>query len=113
MPPDNEHINPAIFAASTRALLTEDPRRYRSFGQYWFFVKALLKRFYDRHQMPMLGNYEDPTVNARLPDGLSVWDMMERAVAEYATNAGYRMGSPMVEDDEGETFLISDPDVEG
>lgn len=111
MPP--KAIDPAKFARSVRALLDEDPFRYRNFGAYWFFVKALLKRFYDRHDMPILGDYEDRSVNARMPDGLNAWELMERAAAEYAHNAGFNLGQSTVEDDDGERFTLRDTDIEG
>jgi hypothetical protein len=106
-------MDPAKFAKSTRALLDEDPRRYRNFGSTWFFVKALLKRFYDRHEMPILGDYEDASVNARIPAGLNAYEMMERAAEEYAQNAAFNLGSGWVEDDDGARFLLLDTDVEG
>jgi len=107
-------VDPKTFAESVRALLTEDPRRYRNFGQWWFFVKALLRRFYDRHNLYFLaGHYEDPTVNARLPGGMDAHEMMAAASAEYAENASLNLGRNEVVDDEGEFFIILDPDVEG
>lgn len=108
MPPD-----PAVFAASTRALLDEDPLRYRNFGGYWWFVKALLKRFYDRHAMPLLGDYEPAGAVDLVPVGLSADDMLEAAAEQYALNAQLNMGSGRVVDRDGDEFLLLDPDVEG
>lgn len=111
----NAAIDPAKFATSVRALLDEDPRRYRNFGAYWFFVKALLKRYFDKHQMPILGNYEDSTVNDRIPEGIrnSMGLMLEAAASEYQENAGFNLGRNEVSDDDGEFFTLIDPDVEG
>lgn len=109
----NEGIDPAEFAASTRALLDEDPRRYRNFGIWWFFVKALLKRFYDRHEMPILGDYVDPDVIARMPAVADAGEAMRRAAEEYAHNAAFNMGRVVVEDDDGGHLTIIDPDVPG
>jgi hypothetical protein len=109
----NEGIDPATFAASVRALLDEDPRRYRNFGAWWFVVKALLKRFYDRHEMPLLGDYVDPTVNARLPAVTGLQDALTMASEEYQQNASFNLGRAMVEDDDGELYMLSDPDMDG
>lgn len=110
----NEAIDPKVFAESVRALLTEDVRRYRNFGAYWYFIKALLRRFYDAHNLYFLaGTYEDPTVNDRLPKGLDAHEMMECAAAEYAENATLNLGRNEVVDDDGEFFIMLDPDVEG
>lgn len=109
----NEGVDPIAFANSVRALLDEDWRRYRNFGPYWYLVKALLKRVFDRHQMPMLGDFEDPGVIARMPAGLSMAELLGRAVEEYQTNASFNLGRSRVEDDDGEVFLLLDPDMEG
>ena len=110
----NEPIDPKTFAESVRKLLTEDVRNYKNFGMWWFFVKALLRRYFDRHNLYFLaGTYEDPSVNERLPKGLDAWEMMERSAAEYAENASFNLRRNEVVDDEGEWFYILDPDVEG
>lgn len=111
MRPDAMPADPAAFAASTRALLSEDPRRFRCFGAYWFFVKALLKRFYDRHEMPMLGDHEDASVNARLPPASSAHEMIASAIDTYQHNAMFNLGRSKVEDPDGEFFTLSDPDI--
>jgi hypothetical protein len=105
--------SPATFAESARALITEDWRAYRAFGMYWYFVKALLRRFYDRHQMPMIGDYEDPDVIALMPTGLSAVEMIQAATAEYQDNAATRMWSNVCEDGDGESFTLIDPDMPG
>lgn len=109
----NQGIDPATFAASTRELLTEDPFRYRNFGPFWYFVKALLKKFYGQAEMPMLGDYEDASVVARMGPVDGVDDAMIKAAETYAHNASFNLGRPTVEDYDGETFLLHDPDVEG
>lgn len=113
--PNNEPIAPAEFAANVRTLLDEDVRRYRNFGVYWFFVKAVLKRFYDRHQMPILGDYEDKTVNERIPEELrtSLGNLLEAAAEEYQQNASFNLGRNELTDPNGEFFTLLDPDVEG
>ncbi len=106
-------IDPRTFADSTRALLTEDPRRYRNFGVYWFLVKALLKRHFDRHNLYFLGDYEDPDVIARMPGFPSVLDALQAAAEEYQQNASFNLGRNRLEDPDGEVFTLIDPDVEG
>lgn len=105
--------NPAVFAANVRVLLSEDPRRYRNFGPFWYFVKALLKRFYGRHELPLLGSYEDVSVVARMPAVAGVADAVARSIVEYQHNATFNLGHNAVEDDDGEVFTLIDPDVEG
>lgn len=112
--PNEPAIDPATFAASVRALLDEDPRRYRYFAAYWWFVKALLNRYFDRHQMPILGGYEDPLAAARLPSGINtLQDMLAAAAEQYVVNARFNLGSNRVTDSDGDEFVIIDPDVEG
>lgn len=106
-------IDPRLFAESTRALLTEDPRRYRNFGVYWFLVKALLKRYYDRHQMPILGDFVDQGVVERMPPFESVLDGLQAAADEYRQNASFNLGGNRLEDPDGESFILIDTDVEG
>lgn len=109
-----DFVDPAVFAANIRKLLADDVRRYRLFGVYWFFIKALLRRFYDRHNLPFLaGTYEDPTVNERIPPGQNVYEMMSAAAAEYQHNASFAVGSRELTDPDGEFFTLQDPDVDG
>lgn len=106
-------IDPAKFAASTRALLAEDWRRYRAFGPYWWFVKALLKRFYDRHEMPILGDYEDSDAADRVPNVSTSAEMLALAVETYRANATMNLNRNVVEDADGSPYTLIDPDVEG
>lgn len=104
-------IDPKTFAASTLQLLQTDPRNYRNFAVYWYFVKALLKRFYDRHNLYMLGDYEDPTVIARMPKHANLQEALEAAIETYRVNAAYAMGANQFSDPEGETFTLADEDA--
>ena len=54
------------FAASTLELLQQDPRRYVNFGPYWYLVKAVLKKFYTRDNLHLLGDHVDADVVARM-----------------------------------------------
>lgn len=107
------NVQPLEFLDSTRALLTEDPRRYRNFGVYWFFVKAALERRFDRHEMPLLRGYVDQNVVERMPKGLSGAELLDAAAEEYAHNAVHNLGRGEVVDPEGAFFTLLDPDMEG
>lgn len=105
-------IAPKQFAASTMQLLQADPRAYRNFGEFWYFVKALLKQYYTPDNLFLLGDYEDPTVIARMP-ALDAMDTLAAAINTYRQNAAYNLGRNTVEDDAGETFTLIDPDAGG
>jgi len=110
-----EPIDAREFAKNVRELLSEDPQRYRLFGQYWFFVKRLLKRFYDEHQMPILRDFDDPSVSARIPAEISASgeSMLRAAATEYLQNATFNMGRNDVTDSDGDWFMLLDPDIDG
>ncbi|MFI5023849.1 MAG: hypothetical protein ACHQRJ_19635 [Alphaproteobacteria bacterium] len=106
-------INPDVFAKSVRTLLTEDRCRYRNFGMYWYFVKALLKTKFNKDDLYLLGDHEDPSVIARMPQGISAADTLVAAVEEYRHNAMFNLGRNVVVDDDGEQFTLLDPDAGG
>lgn len=107
-------IDPKVVAESVRVLLAENVLRYRNFGAYWFLIKALLRRFYDAHALPFLaGSYSDLSVNARIPEGLSLQALLAEALDTYRHNAAFNLGRNEVEDDEGQRFRLYDPDIEG
>lgn len=110
-PETNERPNLVELATNVRALLDEDPRRYRNFGVTWFFVKALLKKVFDKEEVPLLGDYEDADVNARLPPGVSAYDLAALALEEYQHNARFNLGRQTVEDLDGQAFTLIDPDM--
>ncbi len=106
-------IDPKTFAASTLHLLQQDPRRYRNFGPYWYFVKVLMKRYYSRDNLGLLGDYVDPDTVARMPKHDNMQDALEAATAEYRQNAAFNVGRAEVEDPVGGgTFLLFDTDAE-
>lgn len=90
--------------------LQADPARYRNFGIYWWPVKALLKRYYSRDNLYLLGDYEDPDGAGRVPR-VSLQEMLQRAFQEYAQNARYNLGRNTVSDAEGEPYRIYDEDA--
>lgn len=99
------------FAASSLQLLQADPRNYRNFGVYWYLVKEVLKRFYTRDNLYMLGDYRDADVVGRMPEHQSLDEALEAAAETYQLNVAYGMGSNQVEDADGEVFTLLDPDA--
>lgn len=107
-------IDPKTFAASTLQLLQDDPRRYRFFGAYWYLVKAVLKKFYTRDNLHLLGDHVDPAAAERMPEHAGLQEALAGAVTEYRKNAGFNLGSNEVEDlVGGGTFRLVDPDAGG
>lgn len=104
-------MDPKTFAASTLQLLQEDPRRYRYFGAYWYLVKAVLKRFYTRDNLHLLGDYMDQSVIDRMPLHAGLADALAGAAEEYRQNASFNLGSNLVTDAEGEAFTLVDTDA--
>jgi len=110
----NAGLDPMEFAANARKLILEQPRNYTAFGAYWFLVKALLKRVYEPAEIPLLGDYEDPTVIERMPKGLPLSMLLEFAAREYADNMAFGTPADRLEDPEDdEFFTLSDPDMGG
>ena len=107
-------IDPKTFAASTLELLQQDPRRYRSFGAYWYLVKAVLKKYYTRDNLHLLGDHVDQSVVARMPEHADLQEALAAAVEEYRANASFNLGSNEVTDPVGGgTFTLLDPDAGG
>lgn len=107
-------IDPKTFAASTLQLLQDDPRRYRLFGAYWYLVKQVLKKFYTRDNLHLLGDYIDPAVIERMPQHADLQEALAAAIEEYRKNASFNLGSAEVEDlAGGGTFRLVDPDAGG
>ena len=103
-------VNPQNFAKSVLQLLQTDPRNYLNFGVYWFFVKDVLKRYYTRENLHLLGEYRDESVIARMPAFDSLEDAFQAAIAEYNHNATYNLGRNTVLDANDEPFLLNDED---
>lgn len=105
-------MNPRAFAESTLQLLQQDPRRYRNFGVWWYLVKEVLKRFYTRENLSLLGDYRDQSVIERMPqDVTSIEDALVAAAQEYRQNAAFNLGRAQVTDPSGEQFTLYDPDA--
>jgi hypothetical protein len=106
-------IDPKVLAASTLQLLQADPSRYRNFGVYWYFIKAVLKAYYTKDNLFLLGDYVDKTVTDRLPPGQSLEEALNDAVREYQLNATYNLGRSTCTDADGEEFILIDQDAGG
>lgn len=106
-------MNIENFAFNTLKALQEDPRRYRNFGAYWYLVKALLKRFYSRDNLLLLGDYIDRTVTDRIPAHASLDEALAAAIQTYNRNAKFNMLSNLVVDPAGEEFTLIDEDGGG
>lgn len=106
----NAGLDPVDFAANARLLLIEDRQNWRRFGHYWPLVKALLRKIYPDEELP-LGSYQDESVVERMPKGEALTELLAKACEEYAFNATLGAGRMETEDDEGEVFLMQDPDM--
>lgn len=104
-------IDPKTFAASTLQLLQQDTRRYRSFGAYWWLVKAVLKQFYTQDNLHLLGGYMAPDAEARMPAHTDIREALTAAIEEYRQNATFNLGSNQVTDRDGELYTLIDPDA--
>lgn len=91
-------------------MLQTEPARYKNFGIYWWPIKALLRRYYNRDNLYLLGSYEDPDGAARVPK-VGLQEMLQLAFEEYQQNARYGLGSGQVTDTEGEPYTIYDQDA--
>jgi hypothetical protein len=105
-------IDPKTMAASTLQLLQQDPRRHRLFGVYWWLIKALLKQFYTRDNLHLLGDYMPADAGERMPEHADLQEALAAAVEEYRRNASFWLGSTEVPDLRGGgTFTLIDPDA--
>lgn len=106
-------IEPKTFAANTLQLLQQDPRRYRCFGVYWWFVKAILKKFYTQENLHLLGDFQpgEPLEHVPLAAQDSLQSMLEAAVEEYRDNATFNLCRTVVEAPDGELVTMEDPDA--
>ncbi|MEY8688469.1 MAG: hypothetical protein AB9M53_01135 [Leptothrix sp. (in: b-proteobacteria)] len=104
-------IDPKTFAANTLQLLQDEPRRYLSFGPYWYLVKAVLKQFYTRENLMLLGDFTDPDVIAAMPVHDKLQDALAGAVEWYRNAEAYGLGRETFETPDGETVTLRDQDA--
>ena len=106
-------INPQTLAASILQILQQDPASYRSFGPYWYTIKALLKRYYTRDNLSLLGDYVDPEVQAAQPVHGSADEVLAAAVNWFRNHQQFGLGRNTFETDDGEVIRLLDPDAGG
>lgn len=112
----NEHISPVPNLPEALRnivqVLQTDPRTYRSFGAYWWAVKAILKRHgYTTDQFYGLGESTDPEALRHIepgPDEL----VLARALDFYQYHAMFYLNDPHLHyPDDGEPYYLNDPDL--
>jgi hypothetical protein len=104
-------LPPDQVASNIRKILNNDIKAYRNFGVYWYFVKAFLKRHYDIKQMPILGNFEQPDVVARMPEYDNFEDAMHDALLTSRANWENNVGSATSIAPDDEPVTLFDEDV--
>lgn len=104
-------ISPKVFADSALQLLQADPANYRNYGMYWFLVKRVIKQFHTRDNLYLLGDYEDASVNERIPAFDNLGEALQAAAEEYRYNVTFNNKSPHQEDDQGDPFVLFDSDA--
>lgn len=104
-------IDPKQLASSTLKLLQEDPRRYRNFAEYWFLIKGLMKKYYTKDNLYLLGDYEDRAVIERMPEHEDLQEALKAAIDTYRENATFGMGTSEFYDSDGEKFTLYDEDA--
>lgn len=100
------------FAGSTLQLLQNDPSKYKLFGAYWYLVKGVLKHFYTKDNLFMLGEYVDQSVIDRMPEQENLTDALVSAAEEFQHNVMFGLPSGKLEDKDGEIFTFTDTDAE-
>jgi hypothetical protein len=103
-------IDPKLLAGNILQLLQAEPARYKLFGVYWYFIKALMKRYYTKDNLYLLGDYVDQTVTDRMPKEQTLEQTLDAAIAEYQHNFSFGLGRDPVDQD-GEEFPLLDPDA--
>lgn len=101
-------------AASVLALLQADQARYVSFGPYWPLIKALLKKFYTRDNLSLLGDSVDREAASHMPPHGSLPEALEAAIEHYRRHQAHGLGLATFEDDAtGDRWTLADPDASG
>jgi len=92
-------------------ILQAKPLAYRSFGIYWWPIKAILKQKYTKENLYLLGDYVDPDGVERVPD-VGVSEMIKQAFSEFQMNTSFGFDGNQVTDTEGEPYTIFDQDAD-
>lgn len=104
-------IPPDQIAANIRTMLDNKISTYHNFGVYWYFVKAFLKRFYTIDQMPILGDFEEADVVARMPKYDNFEDAMHDALWFSRENMINNNGSNTTIGPDDEPVTLFDADI--
>lgn len=104
-------INPERFARDTVQLLQTNPAAYRSFGVYWWPVKAILKHYHKRDELYLLGDHEDAAGADAVPR-VGLQEMLRLALEEHQRNMLDHLLPQWVSTPAGDPYLIQDPDAE-
>jgi len=104
------HIAPDVFAHSVLALLQKKPERYKTFGIWWWPVKAVMRHFYSQDNLYLLGKYEDRDGASRVPK-LSLQETLARAIEEHRRNSQEGNLDGHVVDEDGEPYAVYDEDA--
>lgn len=104
-------LPPKQVAANIRKILDNDIRAYRNFGVYWYFVKSMLKRYYSRAEMPILGDFEQADLVARMPQYDSLEDALHDALLTWRQNYEHNMGRSETIAPDGEPATLFDEDI--
>ncbi len=104
LPPDQVARNIVL-------VLRADPRNYRNFGVYWWWVKPFLLRYHTRDELYMLGDYRDKAVAEIIPQHESETACLRAALETYGYNARYNMLRPQVGTPDGEEIWMYDDDA--
>lgn len=107
---DQPQIAPDVFARNVLTLLQKSPARYKTFGIWWWPVKAILRHHYGPDTLYLLGRYEDRDGAARVPR-LSLQDTLARAIEEHRRNSLEGRLDGRVTDTDGEPYLLYDEDA--
>lgn len=105
------HIAPDVFAHSVLQLLQKKPERYKTFGIYWWVVKAVMRHYYSRDNLYLLGKYEDRDGASRVPK-MTLQETLAHAIEEHRRNSQEGNLDGHVVDAAGEPYVLVDPDAE-
>lgn len=109
--PAPEPIAAKTLASSILALLQADPGRYVSFGPYWPLVKALMKRYFTRENLALLGDHIDREAAAHMPPHADLNEALAAAIEFYRDHQAYGMGqSVFIDPATGDAWQLQDPD---
>jgi hypothetical protein len=106
-----DEINVPLALQNILQQLQEEPQRYRLFGVWWWFIKALLRRTYSTDNLYLLGQYQDAETAGMVPSE-TLQDTMRAALEEYRFNAMFPHPGGYVENPDGEIVRLFDADAE-